>query len=147
MYRNSNFQNSKRREREGALLNAVLRHLTSVNIEDLSDKGLELFTTLSVRLEEILDVQRQQQEEEARRLHEQQQIQDQTVAQREGRGGPFDHCDQLDDDGNGSPGEQNHDIGDEGQHDDERQVSLVVIPPGLGKITLSLLVVPSHAFG
>ena len=51
------------------------------------------------------------------------------MAQREGRGGPFDHCDQLDDDGNGSPGEQNHDIGDEGQHDDERQVSLVVIPP------------------
>ena len=51
--------------------------------------------------------------------------------QRVGRGGPFDHRDQLDDGGNGGPGKQNHDIGDEVQLDDERQVSLVVIPLSL----------------
>lgn len=113
-----------RREREGALLNAVLRHLTSEDIEDLPDEGLELFTTLNAQMEEILHaVQRQQQEEEARRLQEQQQLQDRAVAQREGRGGPFDHRDQPDENGDGGPAEQdaflqNNDIRDERQYDD-----------------------------
>ena len=112
-----------RREREGALLNAVLRHLTSEDIEDLPDEGLELFTALNAQMEEIIHaVQRQQQEEEARRLQEQQQLQDRAVAQREGRGGPFDHREQVDE--NGDPVEQNNDIRDEVPYD-ERE-----IPPG-----------------
>ena len=45
-----------KRERERALLNAVLRYLTSEDIEDQPDEGLELFTTLNAQMEEILNL-------------------------------------------------------------------------------------------